>query len=345
MNSLTKNSYQKLVQEIGAIYEGARKAAVEAYWKIGQMIVEVEQNGSLRAGYGDGLIKQLSDDLSQRFGQGFSERNLARMRTFYLRFPILPLAAKLTWSQYVEILPLASKTSQQRLIKKVMQDKLDSKMIRRLVRQENLKHEESEASKELSAPSHLPPSKPLKQIRGKLHTHKIAEKGGALYLDFGFKQYLALTSQQSTRFSKVDIVEAGEDGSLRKLSEAKKGDLYTYEVALDRVIDGDTQWYFVFARGSGGARVMTHAKLRLRGIDCPEIATQAGKEAKKLIEGLLKKAVKVTAVTTKPDKYERYLSDIFIETETGEEIFLNNELLAKGYARLYGGPQPEDWGD
>jgi len=57
MNSLTKNNYQKLVQEIGGIYEGARKAAVEAYWKIGQMIVEVEQAGALRAGYGDGLLK------------------------------------------------------------------------------------------------------------------------------------------------------------------------------------------------------------------------------------------------------------------------------------------------
>jgi endonuclease YncB( thermonuclease family) len=35
--------------------------------------------------------------------------------------------------------------------------------------------------------------------------------------------------------------------------------------------------------------------------------------------------------TTKPDKFDRYLADVFLTTSQGE-IFLNNALLANGHA-------------
>jgi hypothetical protein len=69
---------------------------VQAYWQIGQLIVEEEQKGSERATYGQGLIRALSSQLSSEFGKGFSERNLRSMRSFYLTFPIQQtLSAKL----------------------------------------------------------------------------------------------------------------------------------------------------------------------------------------------------------------------------------------------------------
>ncbi|MFH0984503.1 MAG: hypothetical protein V1882_03090 [Candidatus Omnitrophota bacterium] len=46
---LEASAYRKLVTDIAVFYEGARKALVEAYWKIGQRIVEVEQKGAVRA--------------------------------------------------------------------------------------------------------------------------------------------------------------------------------------------------------------------------------------------------------------------------------------------------------
>src|SRR5262249_4150702 len=58
------------------------------YWLVGQRIVEQEQQGSPRAGYGEQLLKRLSRDLSKRFGRGFSERNLEQMRAFYIGWPI-----------------------------------------------------------------------------------------------------------------------------------------------------------------------------------------------------------------------------------------------------------------
>ncbi len=57
------------------------------YWLIGQRIVQHEQKGSHRAGYGEQLIKELSSDLKHRLGRGFSERNVWQMRQFYLSWP------------------------------------------------------------------------------------------------------------------------------------------------------------------------------------------------------------------------------------------------------------------
>ena len=59
-----------------------------SYWEIGRRIVEAEQKGKRRAGYGEQLIERLSLDLTQQFGRGFSARNLEQMRQFYLTWAI-----------------------------------------------------------------------------------------------------------------------------------------------------------------------------------------------------------------------------------------------------------------
>jgi hypothetical protein len=56
------------------------------YWAIGRRIVEHEQHGAERAGYGEELIVRLSSDLQFRFGRGFGRANLFQMRSFYLAY-------------------------------------------------------------------------------------------------------------------------------------------------------------------------------------------------------------------------------------------------------------------
>jgi hypothetical protein len=88
-------NYNNLLDRIGSILVEARtkavreinKAQVLAYWEIGREIVEFEQKGKLRAEYGEELIKRLSEDMTEKFGKGFSEMNLRNMRRFYLEFP------------------------------------------------------------------------------------------------------------------------------------------------------------------------------------------------------------------------------------------------------------------
>ena len=57
------------------------------YWEIGRRIVEFVQEGEARAGYGDEVLERLSEDLTKRFGRGFSRQNLQLFRQFYVFNP------------------------------------------------------------------------------------------------------------------------------------------------------------------------------------------------------------------------------------------------------------------
>ena len=101
--------------QIKTILQSARERAytqvnsimVEAYWYIGQQIVEEEQKGKDRAKYGSYLIKELSLQLTTDFGKGFSQQSIRNMRQFYGCFPIRStLWSELTWSHYKLIIRL-----------------------------------------------------------------------------------------------------------------------------------------------------------------------------------------------------------------------------------------------
>lgn len=59
---------------------------VIAYWLIGREVVEALQSGEDRAEYGQSLLKELSEQLTKRYGQGFSVTNLRYFRLFYQAF-------------------------------------------------------------------------------------------------------------------------------------------------------------------------------------------------------------------------------------------------------------------
>lgn len=71
------------------------------YWEIGKLIVQDEQNGEKRAGYGKHILKNLANELSLEFGKGFNERNLNNMRAFFSSFPIWnAVRTELNWTHY-----------------------------------------------------------------------------------------------------------------------------------------------------------------------------------------------------------------------------------------------------
>jgi predicted nuclease of restriction endonuclease-like (RecB) superfamily len=98
-----------LVNEIAAILKAAQtkaftlvnRAMIDAYWQIGYRIVEEEQRGAKKAQYKGFLLKQLAEKLTQKLDKQLDERELRKMRQFYLLFPIRDaLRPELTWTHY-----------------------------------------------------------------------------------------------------------------------------------------------------------------------------------------------------------------------------------------------------
>ena len=91
MNEINKRE-DSLFERISVLIEKARKRVVttvniaEVYTKynIGQYIVEDEQQGEYRAQYGKQVLQNLSNKLTERFGEGWSYPNLRKIRQFYL---------------------------------------------------------------------------------------------------------------------------------------------------------------------------------------------------------------------------------------------------------------------
>ena len=87
----------KLYDRIRQILKSARAgvarsvntAQVAANWLIGREIVDEEQRGQKRAGYGEALLRDLSARLTKEYGRGYSLRNIEQFRSLFLNYPQL----------------------------------------------------------------------------------------------------------------------------------------------------------------------------------------------------------------------------------------------------------------
>jgi len=205
-------------------------------------------------------------------------------------------------------------------------------------------------------------------LRGTLYTYKLVfrktlgagEDDSGLLVDLGFGIFRDVEARQSANFSENDIVESRPKDPVRDKRAVSNGaktpddhlgrsvsngaykffagrrsvkDLFTYRARVEKVVDGDT----LKVRLDLGFETWNRQVLRLRAIDCPEMDTSAGEQAKALVQSYLKDTEWIIVRSSRSDKYDRYLADVFIpkdeEPEPATDIYLNNLLLEKGHAR------------
>ena len=111
-----------------------------------------------------------------------------------------------------------------------------------------------------------------------------------------------------------------------------------HALLVTRVVDGDT--LLVEVDCGFGSRIKQ--RLRLRGIDAAELKTAAGRRAHAFIKSELAALDFVIVKTFRPDKYDRYLADVFFlpgaedaQQVAAEGIFLNGLLVKKGLAQIF----------
>lgn len=317
--SIAVSKYEKTLDKIGVIYSRARKELVKAYWEIGREIVEVEQDGNVRAKYGTKLLENLSNDLTLKYGEGFSDTNIKHMRQFYLFYPKRQSAGELSWTHYVDLIS-------------VEDDKL-RKQLEREATQKNLTTDElREKIKQTVGAQYLEPlSKRVQNIEPlrrpsnlELNTFCIADTGrhtglpqrNKKIIDCGFYIY------KPTSSARIKIVDQPS---------------FTYKAIVERVVDGDTLWVIIDV----GFNIILREKIRLRAIDTPELKTKKGEEAKQYVSKLLEPGQEIIIKTSKSeDKYGRFVADVFYSTtpmrardliEKG--IYLNGQLLNENIAK------------
>ena len=105
----TEPQLASLLGNLGDLIREARRKVLRAVdttqvqtcWQIGRHIVEYEQQGARRAGYGKQLLATLASVLTAEFGKGFDSSNLRYMRLFYQAFPMCDaLRHELSWTHY-----------------------------------------------------------------------------------------------------------------------------------------------------------------------------------------------------------------------------------------------------
>ena len=309
----------------------AEELKVQTYWEAGRLIHEHLHLHQDEAGYGHQLMPRLARGLE------VGERLIYRLLRFYEAFPderpILSGRTKLNWTHYRTLTKIPDATKRKALQLRAAKENWNAEKLE--------KHVRSLASGKPTNSRHQPsrPVELLEPKRGKPGIYRIVLDGDGLAVDLGFTSYL--NPQPPTLHSSLkagSLVTLSSSGKPLTAPDSTVADLYTYRAEILSVVDGDTLWFKIWLTPS----LWLKEKVRLRGIDCPEFDTPEGKAAKRFVEAQIKRTSSVTVTTSKPDKWDRYLSDVFLQQESGE-VFLNNLLIENGHAHRYDKVTLADW--
>ncbi len=325
-------TYDQLVSAIRqARQASAQKMSQEKVrlaWETGKLIDQHILKNAERADYGKQVILRLAKDL------GTSETELKYMLQFARTYPIRPISDELTWSDYRELLSLNDPAKRVELAELARKGKWDINRIRQEIKRINA----SKSGKNL--PSEFLESKPGKVGVYRVIKATVGPYAGQLALDLGFSNYYQPGELKGFKEGDIVFSEKTKEGYSLSGSDATFDDLYTYRAYLVKIIDGDTFSAIIDL----GFEFVTEQKLRLRGLDAPEIDSVEGQAAKEFVESSLRggKSGKTEAIyvpvlikTLKSDKYDRYLADVFYTPArdsherpvNGKTKYLNNELL------------------
>jgi len=133
-----------LYNEISSIIEQERrkismyasKETVFIFWQIGKRIND-EILEKQRADYGKQIVSRLATLLSSKYGRSFELRNLRRMMQFAEQFAnfeiVSPPATQLSWSHFVEILPLKTLESKLFYLNEAARGKISRDQLRDMI--------------------------------------------------------------------------------------------------------------------------------------------------------------------------------------------------------------------
>lgn len=326
-------TYAELKREVERVLLVGRRAVdvawLRTYHETGRLIHEHLRRNEERADYGAKVVGRLAAETE------VSTRVLYQCVQFYRCFPIVQTSAQLGWSHYQLLCQVIEPAERKTLAAQAAKQHWTVGELQTRVRALNAALEVSEVGETPGAA--LPAAKLLTPKLGTVGRYRVIARDEGLAVDLGFKLYRPLGPDEALGLNVGAIVGVGDGAAgIQAAPEAKSADLFTYRVKIGRVVDGDTLLVTILL-----PQCEMDEKLRLRGLDSPEMDTPAGKAAKRYVETLLIETAEMVITTSKVDKYDRYLADVHLRQRSGELIFLNNALLVGGHAVPMGEAQAE----
>ena len=290
-------------------------------WNIGRYINAHLKSNKDISGYGKSLFNKLSGKL------GISKRKLYLSVQFNDVFPNQSLIDfNISWTHYKTLVSVKPESLRQRYMNIILKNDLATDDLILLIKNDKDKNYVSNFSR-------------LSFIKGIPYIYKLKNINGKSMIDAGFEIYTSDYSARIKDFDAGSLICSSYNGKGYDFNKSNNASdvLYTYKAYVSKVIDGDT----IIADVDLGFNLFTTQKLRLRGIDTPEINTDDGIKAREFVLSSIKDLDFIVIKTYKQDKYSRYLADIFcgkgksINSVIKEEYFLNKQLIDKKLAVKY----------
>ena len=329
----TELVYERVLKEIISMCDSNRDAQFKSHWEMGRYIAEIEETTEEHRSL---LIRQLSDDLTKRYGKGFSRSNLLSMRKFYYTYETVQPAGQIEWTKYLLLLSIKDERVRERFLKKAIEENLTRNQLKKCIDVYRLQKDREDIQ-----------SGKYEIEYGSLYCYRkveteIPNEGNKITIDCGFNILRTIEIEKGKLLDDAELFRAEKrDGKyivseVIKPSKEREKKFHTYKATVEKVIDGDTLWVNV----DTGFDTVIKEKIRLRGIDTPEMDFDEGKKAREFVKRQLGRCKFVVIKTYKTDMYDRYIGDVFylqdeddLEKVCREGKLLNRELLLKGYAR------------
>ena len=334
-------SFETLVRKVRETFlhgrERVKQEMIRTYWQTGKYIHEHILHHQKRADYGKKVIPRLAERVA------LSERTLQQVLQVYRRIPEIPnRGSELPWRVLRTLAAIPDNSLRKKFLQRAREGHWTGEKLRAKIKAEILSdsvNESGETGKQ-GVPDYSEIARPK---LGTLYTYKMARtpaNGGELKIDQGFSTY-KFDLKLASKLASGNIVESRKDADGNYAAvKSKRGaeDLFTYKAFVERVVDGDT----LFVEVDLGFGNTTRQYLRLRALDAPEMKEERGRKAKDFVASLLKPAPFIFLTTTRSDKYDRYLADIFIPgrdflqkwsrgtavlSQSADLLYLNNALL------------------
>ena len=312
--------------------EAGAKKRVARYYRIGTMIDSHVLVKEGRAEYGKEVVQRLANDLAVGY------QRLYEMWSVRRAYRIFRPGGKLAWAHYVALARIEDERVRSAYEARAERSSWSRQTLRDRIREGRLEAGNGELVTDWDA------SEPPTPRRGVPYTYRVKEASGTwLLLDLGMGAEHGLVLKENAPCEPGDVVKTRVNGELHEVEPGDDADLHTFRAEVTRVVDGDTFW----AKVDYGFRFRQPWKVRLRGVDAPELPTEEGERAKAWVAARLSGLPFVVITTTKVGMYGRYIADVFYpssprlrRTGGGEKVenvaqrgrYLNGEMVEEGVA-------------